>query len=170
MKHLFDIIESLLDTDFDVPLEEIKNWPRFRKRLQAIPTPAETRSGNLLTYHWFGTDVVQALTDAFKNDVGGSKVSKRAAIDALLEPENEPCIFATFKPQPGESYSGIIIICTYTESMIFNTYNEGSAGIQTKCVISKVTTQRLDTIEPRNWTIKKMPYHMYETIKRTIFR
>lgn len=161
--------ESLLDIDYDVTVEEIKNWPRLSKRLQQIPNAAITPAGKDIIARWSDTTVMSVLTEAFKKDIGGPQISKRSAHDMLLD-DNDPCIFAMFKRiEPGDNYAQIIIIGTYDECMMFDTQREGS-NITVKCMVNRCFTARMQTMVAANWAFKRMPHYMYELIKENIIK
>lgn len=159
--------ESLLDIDYDVTVEEIKNLPRLSKRLQQIPNAAITTSGKDIIARWRDTAVMTVLTEVFKKDIGGPQISKRSAYDMLLD-DNDPCIFAMFKRiEPGDNYAQIIIIGTYDECMMFDTQREGS-NITVKCMVNRCFTARMQTMVAANWAFKKMPAYVYDIIKQHV--
>ena len=171
------VAEGLLDTDFDIKDDDVmpgvKNWPRFMGRLQSVGKYHQQikvsqeflgKGRTTTRYIWDGVDLLQALTEGINKDIGGRKIGKNKAWDAAID--SEQCILAMFN-DPWKPYSSRIYVGTGEEALLIKADERGSSPIVYVEVIKYLITQ-MQTIEPRNWTIRLVPLLAYDIIKHEL--
>lgn len=169
MRTLTNILEGLLDADFDITDKDVmpgvKNWPRFLGRLSNIPKPKLVDGGKYRKWTWQGDDVIDIISQGTKLDIGPA-ISRSKAIDISID--REQIIIAAFWPR-GNRYAGEICIGNNDGYVVINARRLGYDGpiITTAGEMANLGL-RLSTIEVKNWKLRVAPLQAYDIIKREL--
>lgn len=172
MKSLIEILEGLLDADFDITdndvMPGVKNWPRFIGRLQSIPKPKLVQGEKRNRHIWQGTEVLEALSQGAKNDIGPTITKSEANRIVLLD--KSKILIATFWPR-GEKFAPVIRIGSDNEYLELRSERlgiESNSPVITSIERWAYFSHRISGMPAGNWKIRVAPAHAYDIIKREL--
>lgn len=156
-----EIKTNLGDTDAHyyshIHVPGVKNWPRFIGRLEHIGKYRTEKDGGVELLVWSGIDLMEALTEGIKKDIG-KNITKREAENLIFD---DGVLIAMFVGTNLDYYGIIYIGVSDKQVYEFRVWNGDSQA----CVYGPGFASRLRTIETKNWRFKKMPANTFDIIK-----
>lgn len=159
MRSLIELCEGLLDADYDASLPEFKNWDRAYARLNNLSEPETADCKYGLGYYWYDTDVLEALTQIVKKDLGKA-IGKNKASDIAID--REDCVICLYKYPNESGFSEVIYIGNNDKAYEVNTVTQGS--FKTKMIPVGKLSLKIATLPNRNFIFKSFPGFYYKYI------